>query len=134
MVTFCHQKPPANQASSGQGQSLDQVATSAVTLHRVVTEPELVERSFRLETSIQNQVSRFNVPLLDFSISTVLVNLQNLPDFCESKIASATAKEDEQIWRFVRANFSDNPRLEFLDLLGFNQKEVAEKVRDGFFF
>ncbi len=76
-------------------------------MHRVVTEPELVERSRKLETSIQNQ---------------------NLPEFCESKIGSSASEEDEKVWRFVRANFADNPRLEFLDLLGYNMEAVAEKV------
>ncbi len=110
LVTFGTVKPPANQqASQGQQQQGQQQAqpTSEVTLCKVVTEPELVERSLRLETSIQNQ---------------------NLPEFCESKVASSSSSDDEQLWRFVGANFADNPRLRFLDLLGFNSEAVAEKI------
>ena len=36
-----------------------------------------------------------------------------------------------QVWRFIKANFGDNPRLEFLDLLGYNPDEVSKKIEDG---
>ena len=42
---------------------------------------------------------------------------------------SSATKEDQQIWRFIKANFSENPRVEFLDLLGFNSEENAQTVR-----
>ena len=36
-----------------------------------------------------------------------------------------------QVWRFIKANFGDNPRLEFLDLLGYNPDDVSKKIEDG---
>lgn len=61
----------------------------------------------RLETSIQSQ---------------------NLAEFCESKIQTTVRNEDQQIWRFIKANFQANPRLEFLDLLGYNPDQIASLV------
>lgn len=73
----------------------------------MVTEPELVERSLRLETSIANS---------------------NMPEFCDSKIGTSVSADDQQVWRFVKANFGDSPRLDFLDLLGYNPDEMSKKV------
>ena len=81
-----------------------------MSVGKVVTEPELVERSLRLETSLANA---------------------NMSEFCESKIGGCANAEDQQVWRFIKANFGDNPRLEFLDLLGYDPDDVAKKVEDG---
>lgn len=50
LVTFDTVKPPANQQQPGAKPQ------SSVHIGRVITEPELVERSQKLETSIQTQV------------------------------------------------------------------------------
>jgi len=81
-----------------------------VTIERVITEPELVERSLRLETSIANQ---------------------NVPEFCQVKAEAAVDEDDKQLWKFIGASFADSPRLEFLDLLGFNGDEIAKKVENA---
>ena len=100
MVTFETLKAPANAQQPAK-------PVSNVYLSRVVTEKDFVERSNRLETSIQNQ---------------------NVPEFCESKIVSATKPEDQQVWQFIKANFEENPRLQFLDLLGYSPETVAKLV------
>lgn len=100
MVTFETLKAPANAQQPAS-------PVSNVYLSRVVTEKDFVERSNRLETSIQNQ---------------------NIPEFCESKIVSATKPEDQQVWQFIKANFDENPRLQFLDLLGYSPDTVAKLV------
>eukprot|EP00095_Tigriopus_kingsejongensis_P008051 maker-scaffold201_size263271-snap-gene-1.32 protein:Tk08051 transcript:maker-scaffold201_size263271-snap-gene-1.32-mRNA-1 annotation:"hypothetical protein CAPTEDRAFT_20326" len=80
---------------------------SSVFLSKVITEQEFVDRSTRLETSIQSQ---------------------NLPEFCDSKISSASQSDEQEVWRFIKANFGDNPRLDFLDLLGYNPEQVTSLV------
>ena len=73
----------------------------------VITEPELVERSMRLETSIANQ---------------------NLNEFCESKIAGCRSKDDQEVWQFIKAKFGEAPRRLYLELLGFQPEETWKKV------
>ena len=46
-----------------------------MSLGKVITEPELVERSLRLETSLANA---------------------NMGDFCDSKISGCESTEDQQ--------------------------------------
>merc|ERR1719210_366992 len=108
LVTFQAVKAPANQQQQ-QGQQPAK-PQSTVSLGKVITEPELVERSLRLETSLANA---------------------NMSEVCDSKIGGCESTEDQQVWRFIKANFGDNPRLEFLDLLGYNPDDVSKKIEDG---
>ena len=108
LVTFQAVKAPANQQQQQQQQPTKPQST--VSLGKVITEPELVERSLRLETSLANA---------------------NMSEFCDSKIGGCENTEDQQVWRFIKANFGSNPRLEFLDLLGYNPDDVSKKIEDG---
>lgn len=87
--------------------------SSIVKIGKVVTETELVEGAVRLETSMQNN---------------------NMPEFCESKVATVGNKNDQEMWQFIGANFDDNPREKFLKLLGQDPKAVEEEVRLNFPF
>ncbi len=106
LVTFEAVTAPANQQQQQQAQR----PQSVVQFKRVVTEPELVERSLRLETSIANA---------------------NMPEFCDSKVAAAASADDQQVWRFIRASFEDGNRLEFLNLLGYSPDDVSKKIEDS---
>lgn len=106
LVTFETVIPPANQQQQVR-------PTSKVQLAKVITEPELVKRSEQLETSIHNH---------------------NMPEFCESKIVAATQTEDQEVWRFIRAGFGESPRVQYLDLLGYNPQQMVEKVRNLIMF
>jgi hypothetical protein len=112
LVSFDTQRLPAGQQQQAATGAPAVTARSAVYLSRVVTEEELVESSRKLETSIQNQ---------------------NLPEFCESKIATADSGGDRQVWTFIKASFGENPRLEFLNLLGYNPEETARTVSERMF-
>ena len=63
---------PYQQAQQQQQPTRPQ---STVSLGKVITEPELVERSLRLETSLANA---------------------NMTEFCESKIGGCENTEDQQ--------------------------------------
>ena len=108
LVTFQAVKAPANQQQQQQEQTTKPQST--VSLGKVITEPELVERSLRLETSLANA---------------------NMTEFCDSKIGGCENTDDQQVWRFIKANFGDNPRLDFLDLLGYDPDDVSKKIEDG---
>lgn len=74
----------------------------------MVTEEELVRKSARLETSLQNG---------------------NFAEFCQMKVEeSRESPDDQEMWQFIGANFGQNPRHEFLGLLGYDPHQVAEEV------
>lgn len=97
-----------NQVSqSGQAQQNTAQKRSSVYLSKVITAPELVQKSLQLETSLKHE---------------------NLAEFCDLKISESKTTEDQQIWKFIRANFSDNPNYEFLDLLGYNPEKTRSHI------
>ena len=96
---------PSAQANQQSQTTLQK--RSSVFVSKVVTEPDLVQKSLQLETSLNNE---------------------NLSEFCNLKIAESTTKDDQQIWKFIRANFSDNPNNEFLELLGYNPEQICSQI------
>ena len=98
---------PNQAANSAQASQNVVEKRSSVYMSKVVTEPDLVQKSLQLETSLKHE---------------------NLAEFCELKIAESTTKEDQQIWKFIRANFSDNPNYEFLELLGYNPEKIRSHI------
>ena len=108
LVTFDWNVEQENQApQSVQGSPNVAQKRSSVYMSKIVTEPDLVQKSLQLETSLKHE---------------------NLAEFCELKIAESTTKEDQEIWKFIRANFSDNPNYEFLELLGYNPEKVRSHI------
>jgi protein transport protein SEC31 len=111
LVTFDFDSSNAqteNQSAQPNQQSQNTLQKhSGVFVSKVVTEPDLVQKSLQLETSLKNE---------------------NLAEFCNLKIAESSTKEDQQIWKFIRANFSDNPNNEFLELLGYNPEQIRSQI------
>ena len=101
---------PTDHAQHGQQTQPSVQKRSSVFVSNVVTEPELVQRSLQLETTLKNG---------------------NMLEFCELKIAESTTKGDQQIWKFIKANFADNPNKEFLNLLGYDPERVHSQVNRG---
>ena len=73
----------------------------------VVTEQDLIDRSRRLETSLQTQ---------------------NVAEFCHLKLNETSDEADKQAWDFISANLHQDPRKKFLDLLGYDPDVVADQV------
>ncbi|XP_063227208.1 protein transport protein Sec31A isoform X4 [Bacillus rossius redtenbacheri] len=82
-------------------------ARRLVYVSQVVTEPQLVERSQLLEQVLQ---------------------CGQLAEFCDDKAADARSPHHKQMWRFLRARLSTDPRTELLALLGFKQDDVVSKL------
>lgn len=92
-----------------QQQQLQQGVTQQrlIYISQVVTEPELISRSTELETALQ---------------------YGQYLEFCRNKIANSTTPHERAVWSFLRANFEPNPRIELLELLGFKQDDLSQKV------
>ncbi|KAH9518587.1 Protein transport protein Sec31A [Bulinus truncatus] len=78
-----------------------------VTVSQVVTETELVVRSNQLEQAL---------------------NDGHFSEFCAMKAANCRDAMQENIWSFMKVNFEKEPRTKFLELLGYDQNELARKV------
>ncbi|XP_059607355.1 protein transport protein Sec31A isoform X2 [Phlebotomus argentipes] len=77
-----------------------------VVIKQVITEPELVERSNRLEAVLQQG---------DFG------------EYCRQKADQTSDQFSRYLWYFLRANFDANPQSEMLNLLGYHQEDVSAK-------
>eukprot|EP01135_Chromosphaera_perkinsii_P003316 Nk52_evm16s240 gene=Nk52_evmTU16s240 len=90
--------------------------SSSVRIGSAVSEKGLVERANKLQSAIDNQ---------------------NFLGFCDSKIdgiendkslSDARRKMETSIWKFLKVNFEEEPRLLFLRLLGYDRDELAETI------
>ena len=101
LVSFDYSADPAG---GGTGKK------SRVHISSVVTDSELITRSTQLETTMKNA---------------------NFSEFCDMKIAQTAANcpGDEQVWKFIRANYTSDPRTEFLDLLDYDPVKIAALLK-----
>ena len=101
LVTFEAAPKQANQAAQ----------TSIITIKKVVTEQNLVERSSKLETSLLNG---------------------NMAEFCDLKTKEddLVAAGDRDVWKFIQANFEQDPRTCFLTLLEYEPNEMRQKISE----
>ena len=98
-MTF--ENPPATHAQQ-------QPVPRIVNISQVITETELVMRSNQLQQAL---------------------NAGEFSEFCALKASNSTDAMQENIWNFLRVNFDNEPRTRFLQLLGYDQNDLAQKVR-----
>lgn len=72
-------------------------SSRSVTINQVITDPELVDRSIRLEQVLAEGT---------FS------------DYCRQKADQTNDQHSRFLWYFLKANFDENPHAEMLNLLG----------------
>ncbi|XP_025110625.1 LOW QUALITY PROTEIN: protein transport protein Sec31A-like [Pomacea canaliculata] len=89
------------------GKPLQTSPQRIVHISQVVTETELVTRSNQLQQAL--------------SAGQYL-------EFCALKASNSASAMEENIWNFLRVNFENEPRTKFLQLLGYDQTELAKKV------
>lgn len=82
-------------------------SSASVTISQVVTETDLVVRSNQLEQALANG---------------------QFTEFCALKAANCNDTMQETLWNFMTVNFDKEPRTKFLQLLGYDQNELARKV------
>lgn len=66
-------------------------------MNQIVTDPELVERSQKLEEALTHG---------------------NYADYCRHKADQMSDQHNRYVWYFIKANFEQSPRGEMLNLLG----------------
>jgi hypothetical protein len=78
-----------------------------VTISQMVSEPLLLERAAKLENAMTSgqQVA-----------------------FCMEQANSASSPHLRTLWRFLSAEFTQNPRSEVLTLLGYSTDQFSDKV------
>lgn len=68
-----------------------------VIINQVITEPELVERSAKLEEVLSNG---------------------DYVEYCRQRADEMPDQHNRFVWYFLKANFESNPHTEMLNLLG----------------
>lgn len=69
----------------------------AINISQVTTEPELVERSNKLEEVLSSG---------------------NFVDYCKQRADEMQDQHNRYVWYFLKANFETDPHAEMLNLLG----------------
>lgn len=78
-----------------------------VVISQVVTEPELLKKSAKLESALSSG---------------------NLLEFCHSKVDDCKDNHDKMSWSFLQATFDPSPRTKMLSLLGYDPQTVDSEV------
>ncbi|XP_019937729.2 protein transport protein Sec31A isoform X13 [Paralichthys olivaceus] len=88
-------------------QQLQQPTSHVVHVSQVVTERAFLKRSDQLQATLSSG---------------------SFVDFCQGKIDAAENEFEKTIWSFLKANFENDIRSKFLELLGYNKEELALKI------
>nr|XP_019937729.1 PREDICTED: protein transport protein Sec31A isoform X12 [Paralichthys olivaceus] len=88
-------------------QQLQQPTSHVVHVSQVVTETAFLKRSDQLQATLSSG---------------------SFVDFCQGKIDAAENEFEKTIWSFLKANFENDIRSKFLELLGYNKEELALKI------
>ncbi|XP_067894332.1 protein transport protein Sec31A isoform X8 [Heterodontus francisci] len=78
-----------------------------VFVSQVVTESELLNRSNALQSTIHSG---------------------GFVEYCQSKVNVAQTDFERNVWGFLKVNFEKDHRNKYLELLGYKQEELAEKI------
>ncbi|XP_055317143.1 protein transport protein Sec31A isoform X2 [Sitodiplosis mosellana] len=81
-------------------------APHTINISQVTTEPELVERSTKLEEVLSNG---------------------NFIDYCKQRADETEDQHSRYVWYFLKANFEADPHAEMLNLLGYNIEDMRGK-------
>ncbi|GFQ92555.1 protein transport protein Sec31A [Trichonephila clavata] len=95
-----------NEASTSP-QAGDYAPPRLVHISQVVTEPEILKKSEKLESSLSNG---------------------NLIEFCQSKSDASQTEQERITWNFLQATFNSAPRSQMLSLLGYNYEKVVSEI------
>ncbi|XP_055625156.1 protein transport protein Sec31A isoform X2 [Toxorhynchites rutilus septentrionalis] len=80
----------------------------SVIVNQVITDPELVERSNRLEQVLAEG---------------------NFSEYCRQKADQTNDQHSRFLWYFLKANFEEDPRNEMLNLLGYHKEDMMNKYK-----
>jgi len=103
LVSFENVKQTVSDGQGGQQTK----RVPQVYISRVVTEQQLVDRSSKLETSLQTG---------------------NHADFIQVKVSNMEDEDEIKVWKFIGASFSNDPATEYLSLLDINLESIREQL------
>uniref|UniRef100_A0A671N128 Protein transport protein Sec31A n=1 Tax=Sinocyclocheilus anshuiensis TaxID=1608454 RepID=A0A671N128_9TELE len=99
LVTLDNIKPAAQQPQ--------QTAAHVVHISQVVTETDFLDRSNQLQ---------------------VTLTAGNFHEYCQNKTEAAQSEFEKTVWSFLKVNFEEDARGNYLELLGYKKEELALKV------
>ncbi|CAH1223126.1 unnamed protein product [Diabrotica balteata] len=108
LITFEHEKAAIAQVLQNlqPGQQPPPIHRT-VQISQVITEPDFVQKSNELEKTLE---------------------YGNFTDYCKEKSNQTNDQHKKYIWHFLKANFEEVPRVELLNLLGYNLTDVNDKL------
>ena len=84
-------------------------AKSTVHISNVITEPQFIEASVKLETSLKEG---------------------NLKEYCQAKLSSLNDQADKaKLWQFIGASFEENCDHQYLKIMDINLDELNGQVK-----
>ncbi|XP_029454890.1 protein transport protein Sec31A isoform X6 [Rhinatrema bivittatum] len=98
LVTFENVKPPQQQAAQQHFH---------VYISQVVTEREFLSRSDQLQEVVHAGV---------------------FVEYCQKKIEASQTDFEKNVWSFLKANFEEDSRGKYLELLGFRKEDLRQKI------
>uniref|UniRef100_A0A671MZK2 Protein transport protein Sec31A n=1 Tax=Sinocyclocheilus anshuiensis TaxID=1608454 RepID=A0A671MZK2_9TELE len=99
LVTLDNIKPAAQQPQ--------QTAAHVVHISQVVTETDFLDRSNQLQ---------------------VTLTAGNFHEYCQNKTEAAQSEFEKTVWSFLKVNFEEDARGNYLELLGYKKEELALKI------
>ncbi|KAM9295666.1 protein transport protein Sec31A isoform 2-T2 [Morus bassanus] len=100
LVTF-------ENAKSQQQPAIEQQQHHHVYVSQVVTEKEFLARSNQLQEAVQSE---------------------GFVSYCQKKIDVAQADFEKNVWAFLKANFEEDSRVKYLELLGYRKDDLTKKI------
>ncbi|XP_054720841.1 protein transport protein Sec31A-like [Uloborus diversus] len=95
---------------TNQSQMGEQIPSRYVHISQVITEPELLKKSEKLESSLANG---------------------NLLEFCQNRVENSSTDQEKITWNFLQATFNNAPRAKMLSLLGYDYEKVVNEINSS---
>uniref|UniRef100_A0A8C0IHZ8 Protein transport protein Sec31A n=1 Tax=Bubo bubo TaxID=30461 RepID=A0A8C0IHZ8_BUBBB len=105
LVTFENAK--SQQQPGIQQQQQQEQQRHHVYVSQVVTEKEFLARSNQLQEAVQSE---------------------GFVSYCQTKIDTAQADFEKNVWAFLKVNFEEDSRVKYLELLGYRKDDLRKKV------
>jgi protein transport protein SEC31 len=94
--------------ANDQANQLALVNNQRITINQVITDADLVDKSQHLEQTLQTG---------------------NLIEYCNYKIETSTNSSQSNVWRFILATYNPNRNETFLELLGFSNENLNQRIK-----
>jgi protein transport protein SEC31 len=94
--------------TNDQANQLAIINNQRITINQIITDADLVDKSQHLEQTLQTG---------------------NLIEYCNYKIETSNNSSQSNIWQFILATFNPNRNDKFLELLGFSNENLDQRIK-----